>query len=38
VADAVSYVANLPDHVNVLDMIIVPAAQRSIGVIDRSTK
>jgi len=37
VADAVSYVANLPDHVNVLDMIIVPAAQRSIGVIDRST-
>jgi len=38
VADAVAYVANLPDHVNVLDMIIVPTAQRSIGVIDRSTK
>jgi 3-hydroxy acid dehydrogenase / malonic semialdehyde reductase len=38
VADAVAYVANLPEHVNVLDMIIVPAAQRSIGVIDRSAK
>ncbi len=37
VADAVAYVANLPEHVNVLDMIVVPAAQRSIGVIDRST-
>jgi len=37
VADAVSYVANLPEHVNILDVIIVPAAQRSISVIDRST-
>ena len=37
VADAVAYVANLPDHVNVLDMILVPAAQRSVHVIDRST-
>ena len=36
VADAVSYVANLPEHVNILDVIIVPAAQRSISVIDRS--
>jgi len=36
VADAVAYVANLPEHVNVLDMIVVPAAQRSISVIDRS--
>jgi hypothetical protein len=31
-------VANLPADVNVLDLIIVPAAQRSIGVIDRSVK
>jgi serine 3-dehydrogenase len=38
VADAVSYVANLPEQVNILDLIIVPAAQRSIGVIDRSVK
>ncbi len=36
VADAVAYVANLPEHVNILDLIILPAAQRSIGVIDRS--
>ena len=38
VADAVSYVANLPEQVNILDLIIVPAAQRSISVIDRSVK
>jgi len=37
VADAVAYVANLPDHVNVVDLIIVPAAQRSVHLIDRST-
>ncbi|HXY18577.1 MAG TPA: SDR family NAD(P)-dependent oxidoreductase [Gemmatimonadales bacterium] len=35
VADAVAYVVNLPEHVNVLDLIIVPAAQRSVTVIDR---
>ena len=35
VADAVSYVVGLPEHVNVLDIIIVPAAQRSVSVIDR---
>ncbi len=37
VADAVAYVANLPENVNVLDMIVLPAAQRGITVIDRST-
>ncbi|HVO35922.1 MAG TPA: SDR family NAD(P)-dependent oxidoreductase [Gemmatimonadales bacterium] len=37
VADAVAYVANLAEHVNVLDLIIVPAAQRSVHVIDRTT-
>jgi serine 3-dehydrogenase len=35
VADAVSYVVGLPEHVNILDLIIVPAAQRSVSVIDR---
>jgi 3-hydroxy acid dehydrogenase/malonic semialdehyde reductase len=37
VADAISYIVNLPEHVNILDLIIVPAAQRSVTVIDRST-
>ena len=37
VADAVAYVVNLPPHVNIVDLIIVPAAQRSVHVIDRST-
>ncbi len=36
VADVVSYVVNLPEHVNVLDVIVVPAAQRSVHVIDRA--
>ena len=35
VADAVAYIVNLPEHVNVLDLVIVPAAQRSVSVIDR---
>ncbi len=35
VADVVSYVVNLPEHVNILDVIVVPAAQRSVHVIDR---
>ena len=35
VADAVAYVVGVPEHVNVLDLIIVPAAQRSVSVIDR---
>jgi len=36
VADAVAYVVNLPAHVNVLDLVVVPAAQRSVTVIDRA--
>lgn len=35
VADVVSYVVNLPDHVNILDVIVMPAAQRSVHVIDK---
>jgi len=37
VADAISYVVNLPPHVNVLDMILMPTAQRNIYVVDRNT-
>ncbi len=35
VADAVSYVVNLPAHVNILDLRLLPAAQRNQYVIDR---
>lgn len=36
VADAVSYVLNLPAHVNITDLVLVPTAQRNIYVVDRS--
>lgn len=35
VADTISYVINLPEHVNILDLIVVPAAQRSVHLVDR---
>jgi len=35
VADAIAYVVNLPDHVNILDLIIMPTAQRNVYVVDR---
>jgi NADP-dependent 3-hydroxy acid dehydrogenase YdfG len=35
VADAIMYVLNLPDHVNILNMVIMPTAQRNIYVVDR---
>jgi 3-hydroxy acid dehydrogenase/malonic semialdehyde reductase len=35
VADAIAYVVNLPEHVNVLDMVVVPTAQRNVYVVDR---
>ena len=35
VADTISYVVNLPDHVNILDLIIMPTAQRNVYVVDR---
>ena len=35
VADAVAYVANLPAHVNILRMVILPSAQRNVYVVDR---
>jgi 3-hydroxy acid dehydrogenase/malonic semialdehyde reductase len=36
VADAISYMVNLPDHVNVADLVLVPKAQRHMYVIERS--
>jgi 3-hydroxy acid dehydrogenase / malonic semialdehyde reductase len=35
VADAVAYVAAAPPHVNVLDLVLVPLAQRNVYVVDR---
>lgn len=37
VADAIAYVVNLPEHVNILDLVIVPTAQRNVYVVDRDT-
>jgi len=34
--DAIAYVVNLPEHVNILDMVIVPTAQRNVYVVDRN--
>jgi len=36
VADTISYVVNLPPHVNILDLILVPSAQRSVHLVDRT--
>jgi NADP-dependent 3-hydroxy acid dehydrogenase YdfG len=36
VADAIAYVLGLPDHVNVLDLVLVPTAQRNVYVLDRT--
>ena len=35
VADAIAYMVNLPEHVNIPDLIIVPTAQRNVYVVDR---
>lgn len=35
IADAVLYVVNAPEHVNVLDMVILPTAQRNYYLVDR---
>ena len=36
VADTISYVANLPEHVNIPDLQLVPTPQRNIYVVDRN--
>lgn len=35
IADTVAYIVNLPDHVNILDVLIMPTAQRNVYVVDR---
>ena len=35
VALVVTYVVTLPEHMNILDLVLVPAAQRSVTVVDR---
>ena len=35
VADTISYVLNVPEHVNISDLVVVPRAQRNMYVIDR---
>src|SRR5437868_4768350 len=36
IADAIAYVVSLPEHVNILDMVIMPTAQRNVYVVDRN--
>ena len=36
VADTISHVVNLPDHVNILDVVLVPTPQRNIYVVDKT--
>jgi NADP-dependent 3-hydroxy acid dehydrogenase YdfG len=38
VADTVCYVAGLPEHVNILDVVVVPTAQRNVYVVDRAAQ
>lgn len=38
VADAVAYVVGVPPHVNVLDLVVVPTAQRNVYVVDRGSE
>ena len=37
VADTIAYVVNLPEHVNILDLVIMPTAQRNVYVVHRET-
>jgi NADP-dependent 3-hydroxy acid dehydrogenase YdfG len=38
IADAIAYVAGLPPHINITDLVIVPTAQRHMYVIDRDAE
>ena len=35
VADAIAYIVNLPEHVNIPDLVIMPTVQRNVYVVDR---
>lgn len=36
VADVIAYVAGVPEHVNILDVVVYPTAQRNVYVVDRA--
>jgi serine 3-dehydrogenase len=36
VAEVVAFVVNLPEHMNILDVIVLPASQRNVYVVDRT--
>ncbi|HEX9703966.1 MAG TPA: SDR family NAD(P)-dependent oxidoreductase [Gemmatimonadales bacterium] len=38
IAEIIAYVVNLPDHVNVLDVVVMPTAQRSVHLVHRQDK
>jgi NADP-dependent 3-hydroxy acid dehydrogenase YdfG len=38
VADVVAYVAGLPEHVNILDVVVMPTAQRNVYVVHRQAQ
>src|SRR5438094_3063514 len=38
IADAIAYVVNLPVHVTILDLILVPTAQRNVYIVDRTSQ
>jgi 3-hydroxy acid dehydrogenase / malonic semialdehyde reductase len=38
VADTIAYVVNLPEHVNILDVVVVPTAQRNVYIVDRQAR
>lgn len=38
VADTIAYVAGLPEHVNILDVILMPTAQRNVYIVARAAK
>ena len=35
VADAIAYIVNLPEHVNILALVIMPTVQRNVYIVDR---
>jgi serine 3-dehydrogenase len=38
VAETISYIVNLPQHVNITDLVLVPTQQRNIYVVDKKTE
>ena len=36
VADVIGYIVNLPDHMYIPDVVVIPVAQRNVYVVDRA--